>query len=168
VSGDGSTDNGLFSIVNNQLVFNAVADFETKASYSVRVRVSDRAGLFTEQIFTIGVADLNEAPTDLVLSQTSVLENRASNLLIGIFSAVEQDRNSTFSYQLIPGVGDTDNNIFTIQGNELRLIQQTDFETKPSYSIRVRVTNAFGLSREEVLTIAVANQDELPLYISLS
>jgi large repetitive protein len=167
ISGTGGTDNALFSIVNNQLVFNSVADYETKSSYTVRIRVSDRLGLFTEQVFTIGVTDLNEAPTDLVLSQMSISENNLPNTLIGIFSTADRDRNSTFTYQLIPGIGDTDNSIFIIQGNELRLTEQSNFEMKPSYSIRVRVTDIFGLSREEALTIAVTDQDELPFFISL-
>jgi large repetitive protein len=167
IGGTGGTDNALFSIVNNQLVFNSAADYETKSSYSVRVRVSDRLGLFTEQVFTIGVTDLNEAPTDLVLSQMSISENNLPNTLIGIFSTADRDRNSTFTYQLIPGIGDTDNSIFIIQGNELRLTEQSNFEMKPSYSIRVRVTDIFGLSREEALTIAVTDQDELPFFINL-
>jgi PKD repeat protein len=165
VTGTGGIDNALFSIVNNQLVFNAVADYETKASYSVRVRVSDRAGLFSEQVFFINVNDVNEVPIDLVLSQMYVLENNALNTLIGIFSTI--DRNSTFTYQLVSGVGSVDNNLFTIQGNELHLAEQSDFETKSSYSIRVRVTDPLGLSREEVLTISVLDQDELPLFFSL-
>jgi hypothetical protein len=123
--------------------------------------------LFSEQIFFINVNDVNEAPIDLVLSQMYLLENNALNTLIGIFSTIDKDRNSTFVYQLVSGVGSTDNSLFAIQGNELHLMERSDFEAKFNYSIRVRVTDSQGFSREEVLTIAVTDQDELPLFFSL-
>ncbi|WP_404791342.1 PKD domain-containing protein [Altericista sp. CCNU0014] len=167
VGGAGSTDNALFSIANDRLVFNAVADYEIKASYSVRVRAIDRAGLFSEQIFFINVNDVNEAPIQLLLSQRFVLENNALNTLIGIFSTIDQDRNSTFTYELVSGMGSIDNGLFAIQGNELRLAERSDFEVQSSYSIRVRVTDSLGLSREEMLTISVLDRDELPLFVSL-
>jgi hypothetical protein len=142
-------------------------DFETKESYPVRVRVSDRAGLFTEQVLTIGVMDVNEAPTDIVLSNQTILENNMVNALVGIFSNVDSDRNESFSYRLVSGTGDTDHR-FVIQNNELRLLEQADFERKSSYSIRVQVTDALGQLREEILTIQVNNQEEAPISISLT
>ena len=42
VSGTGSEDNGAFSIVNNQLIINGSADFETKNTYYIRVKTTDR------------------------------------------------------------------------------------------------------------------------------
>jgi large repetitive protein len=168
VTGTGSTDNAVFSIVNNQLVLNARPDFETKESYSVRVRVSERSGLSTERVLTIGVMDVNEAPSDIVLSNQTILENNRVNALVGIFSTVDSDRNDTFSYQLVSGAGDTDNHRFIIQNNELRLVEQADFERKSSYSIRVQVTDALGQLREEILTIQVRDQEEAPISISLT
>ncbi|WP_137909718.1 cadherin repeat domain-containing protein, partial [Dolichospermum planctonicum] len=41
VTGDGDTDNSLFSIVDNQLIANTVFDFETQTSYSIRVKTED-------------------------------------------------------------------------------------------------------------------------------
>jgi hypothetical protein len=62
VPGDGSSDNGAFSLVGNQLQLITAPDFEAKASYSIRVRSTDQDGLFFEESFTIGVTNLNEAP----------------------------------------------------------------------------------------------------------
>lgn len=150
--------------MNDRLVFNAVADFETKASYSVRVRAIDRAGLSTEQVFTVDVRDANEAPIQLILSRAELEENDLPNALVGMFSAIDRDANSYFTYQLVAGLGDTDNDAFTIEGTQLHAI---DFETKSNYSIRVRVTDSFGLSREEILSISILDRDERPLLISL-
>ena len=56
----------------------AVFDYETKTSYSIRVRTTDQGGLYYEEAFTITVTNVNEtAPTDISLSSSSVAENQA-------------------------------------------------------------------------------------------
>jgi len=40
-------------------------------------------------------------------------------------------------------------------------------EITSSYSIRVRVTDPFGLICEEILTLSVTDREELPIFISL-
>ncbi|OAI51696.1 hypothetical protein AYO47_06920 [Planctomyces sp. SCGC AG-212-M04] len=57
VSGSGSTHNGFFSIDGNQLKSAAVFDYERKRGYSIRVRVTDSAGLTYEKILKIQVAN---------------------------------------------------------------------------------------------------------------
>ena len=61
VAGPGDADNGSFKIVGGQLQTNAVLDFETQASYSIRVRSTDSGGLWLEKVFTINLT--NVAPT---------------------------------------------------------------------------------------------------------
>ncbi|TWU48896.1 putative outer membrane protein PmpB precursor [Rubripirellula tenax] len=61
-TGTGDTDNGTFVIVGNQLFVKQgqTVDFENKASYSIRVRVSDSTNLTQTRMFTIGVNNLPE------------------------------------------------------------------------------------------------------------
>src|SRR4029079_9452233 len=68
VSGTGSTDNGSFTIVGDTLKTNAVFDYETKNSSSIRVRTTDQGGLSFEKALTITILDVNEnhAPTATV------------------------------------------------------------------------------------------------------
>ncbi|MBD2412616.1 DUF4114 domain-containing protein, partial [Nostoc calcicola FACHB-3891] len=54
-----------------------------------------------------------------------------------------------------PGNGDTDNNAFTIDGNQLKIKNSPNFETQSSYKIRVKTTDASGLSYQKALTISV-------------
>src|SRR5205814_12874 len=72
VSGAGSDDNASFAIVGNQIRTAAVFDFESKSSYNIRVRSQDQGGLFFDQQFTITVTNVNEAPTNISLSQANV------------------------------------------------------------------------------------------------
>ncbi|MFN9177146.1 MAG: DUF4347 domain-containing protein, partial [Dolichospermum sp.] len=168
VTGDGATDNSLFTITNNQLTTNAVFDFETKNSYSVRLRTTDQGGLFFERQLTIGVTDLNETPTNLNLSNSTVAENKIIGTVIGNLSTTDPDTANTFTYSLVPGTGATDNSLFTISGNQLRTNAVFDFETKNSYSIRLRTTDQSGLFFERQLTIGVNNVNETPTNLTLS
>ncbi|MEI8211933.1 MAG: tandem-95 repeat protein [Planctomycetota bacterium] len=62
VRGPGDLDNGSFTIVESKLIAIQSFDYESKSKYSVRVRSTDRRGLYTEEVFSIGIEDVNEAP----------------------------------------------------------------------------------------------------------
>ncbi|MBD2441834.1 hypothetical protein H6G25_01120, partial [Dolichospermum sp. FACHB-1091] len=109
VTGDGATDNSLFTITNNQLKTNSVFDFETKNSYSVRLRTTDQDGLSFEKQLTIGVSNVNETPTDLTLSNSTVTENQVIGTVVGNLSSTDPDTGNTFTYSLVTGDGATDN-----------------------------------------------------------
>ena len=166
VAGTGSTDNGSFTIVGTSLRTNAVFDFETKSSYSIRVRSTDGGGLTFEKVFTITVINVNEAPTDIALTSASVPENQPVGTTVGTLSATDPDAGDTATFTLVAGTGSTDNGSFTIVGTSLRTNAVFDFETKSSYSIRVRATDAGALTFEKVFTITVSNVNEAPTDIA--
>ncbi|QDH20345.1 tandem-95 repeat protein [Saccharibacillus brassicae] len=162
VSGPGSADNGSFTIVGSELRTSAAFDYEAKALYSVRVRVVDNAGSAFEKTFEIGVTDVNDAPTNLTLSGTAVAENEPVGTVVGSLSAVDPDTGDDFVYTLASGSGDTDNAAFAIVGSELRTAAAFDFETKSSYSVRVRVTDRGGLTYEKAFAIQVSDTNDSP------
>jgi len=168
VSGTGATDNALFTINDDALQANASFDFETKNSYSIRVRSTDQGGLFTEKVFSVSVTDVNESPADIALSTSSIAENAAAGSLVGRFSTTDLDAGDTFAYSLVSGAGSADNASFTISGSQLQAANSFDFETKKSYSIRVRSTDQGGLFAEKVFVISVANVNEAPAELTLS
>ncbi len=150
VSGAGSTNNSSFQIVNNQLRTRSSFNFEAKSSYSVRVQVTSANGVTATQVFTINVTNVNEAPTNVTLSKSSVSRSAPIGTVVGLLSGVDPDAGSTFNYSLVPGSGSTGNSRFTIVGNELRVNGPL---TGSSTKIRVRVTDQGGLSYEKTLTI---------------
>ncbi|MDB9452598.1 cadherin domain-containing protein [Dolichospermum circinale] len=163
ITGDGDTDNDLFTIVDNQLIANTVFDFETKTSYSIRVQTTDQGGLSFERQLNINVNDINEAPTDLSYDNntdtTAIDEGKPIGTVVGNLISADQDTGSTFTYSLITGDGDTDNDLFTIVDNQLIANIVFDFETKDSYSIRVQTTDQGGLTFEKQLNINVKDID---------
>ncbi|MGG1515452.1 S-layer homology domain-containing protein [Paenibacillus oryzisoli] len=111
------------------------------------------------------VSAINEAPTDIMLSNDLVVENTTAGSTVGTFSTVDPDDQDIFSYVLVAGEGDTDNNSFSIPvlGNTLVLRTTTDYETKDSYSIRVRSTDSGGLYVEKSFIIHITDLDETPV-----
>ncbi|MDB9535207.1 DUF4347 domain-containing protein [Dolichospermum planctonicum CS-1226] len=168
VTGTGATDNSLFTITNNQLKTNSIFDFETKNSYSIRLRTTDQGGLSFERQLTIGVSNVNETPTNLTLSNNTVAENQVIGTVVGNLTTADPDTGNTFTYSLVVGTGDTNNSLFTISNNQLTTNAVFDFEAKNSYSIRIKTTDQGGLSFERQLTIGVNNVNEAPTDITLS
>ena len=85
--------------------------------------------------------DFNRNPTDISLSSTSIAENAGINATVGTLSTTDPDAGDTFTYSLVTGTDDTDNDSFNISGNSLRATSSFDFETKSSYTIRIRSTD---------------------------
>ena len=168
VSGTGSTDNALFTLDSANLKTTVAFDFETKNSYSIRVRTTDAGGLSFEKSITVTVNDLNEAPTNMALSASAVNENVAANTAIGTLSSTDEDASNTFTYTLVSGTGSTDNAAFNISGNNLRITASPDFEVKSSYSVRVRTSDQGGLSFEKAFTVTVVDLNEAPTDIAVS
>lgn len=107
-----------------------------------------------------------QAPEDILLDTDSINENldtSAADLLFANLSAVDADEDDTHSYELVSGVGDTDNGRFLITADRLLLRQgeTIDHETQASYSVRVRVTDGAGLVFEKSLTLGVNNLVEV-------
>ena len=168
VTGTGDADNAAFNISGSSLRATNSFDFETKSSYNVRVRSTDQGGLFTEKVFTIAVTDVNDSPTDIDLSPRSIAENAGANVTVGTLSTIDQDAGNTFTYTFAAGSGDTDNAVFNISGSSLRATNNFDFETKSSYTVRVRSTDQGGLFTEKAFTITVTNVNETPTDVDLS
>lgn len=168
VTGTGATDNAAFTISGNNLVTATPLDFETKSSYSIRIRSTDAGGLFTEQVFTITVTGVNEAPTAIALSNTTLAENSPIGTAVGNFSTTDPDVGDTHTYALVTGAGSTDNGSFQIVGNTLQTVALLDAELQETFSIRVRSTDAGGLSTEQTFVITLTGVNESPTAIGLS
>jgi hypothetical protein len=73
VSGNCSSDNAFFMIRGAQLLARQSFNFEWKSSYSIRIRSSDRNGLFVERNFVILIADLPEPSSMLEITLPSII-----------------------------------------------------------------------------------------------
>ncbi|MDD1422853.1 cadherin domain-containing protein, partial [Dolichospermum sp. ST_sed1] len=109
---------------------------------------------------TIGINNVNETPTNLTLSNSTVAENQIIGTVVGNLTNTDPDTGNTFTYSLVTGDGATDNSFFTITGNQLKTNAVFDYETKNSYSVRLRTTDEGGLSFDKQLNISVTDLND--------
>ena len=150
-------DKTKFNISGTKLRTSETFNYEAKASYSVTVRAKDTEGLYKDKAFTINVNNVNEKPTDIALSSTTVDENKNNNTVVGTLSGTDPDGNIS-SYQLVGG----DQSKFNISGTNLRTSEKFNREAKASYSVTIRVKDAGNLTHDKAFTINVNNVNEAP------
>jgi murein DD-endopeptidase MepM/ murein hydrolase activator NlpD len=162
VTGTGSDDNAKFSISGAILQTAAVFNYETKNTYKIRVRSTDSKDLTFEKAFTISVTNVNETPTDLNLSNSTIAEAQTAGALVGALTTTDPDAGNSFTYTLVAGAGSTDNSSFAIHGNNLVTANPLDHEAKTTYSIRISSSDQGGLSVEKAFIVGVTAVDEFP------
>jgi Ca2+-binding RTX toxin-like protein len=155
---------GRFAISGGNLVVAGALNFEAAASHQVTVRVTDTAGSTYDEVFTIGVTNVNEAPTDIALLGTSVAEDSAAGTVVGALSSTDPDAGDSASYNLIDNAGGR----FAISGGNLVVAGALNFEDATSHQVTVRVTDGDGSTHDEIFTIGVTNANEAPTDIVLS
>ena len=106
--------------------------------------------------------DVSQVPTDIGLSASSIAENNLENAVVGSLSTIDPDSSDAHSYSLVAGAGDSDNASFNISESSLRANGTFDYESKNSYSVRVRSTDLGGGSFEKVFVINVTDVNETP------
>jgi len=135
------------------------ADYETKNSYSVRIRTQDEKGGFYEKPFTILIHDVNEVPTGMSLSQSSFNENLEANSIVATLSTTDPDVGNTYIYTFVEGIGDFDNSYFSISGADLKINVSPNYEEKSFYIIRLNVNDGVH-DFENVFRIDVTDINE--------
>ena len=144
---------GTFTYLNPTENFNGTVTFQ--------YTVSDGTLTSAAQTITINVTAVNDAPTSINLSNTSLAENAGVNAIVGTLSGTDPDANSTLTFSLPSGLNN--NAQFNISGSTLRANASFNFEAKSSYTVTVRVTDQGGLTYDKVFTIDVTNVNEAPV-----
>ncbi|MDC0584753.1 DUF2341 domain-containing protein [Bacteroidales bacterium] len=168
VAGSESNDNSKFNMLGDSLKAIEIFDFDDKNSYIIRVRVTDLGNLWIEKVFEISILNVNSEPTIINISSSEIVENSAVGTQIGVLSTIDRDDPDSHSYTLVSGDGDTDNASFSAVDSMLWSANVFDFESKSTYSIRLRTTdNGVGsLFFEDVLIITVTDINEAITFTS--
>lgn len=98
---------------------------------------------------TVATSGSNQPPTNITLSNATLAENAGVNALVGTLLAFDPDAANTHTFALSAGNGDADNSLFGVSGAELQALGSFDFETRTSYSIRLRATDQDGRALQD-------------------
>lgn len=161
LSGHGDADNALFYIDGTNLKTTATFDREVRDTYSVRIKSVQHSSsnlVYAEQL-TITVGNVNEPPTGVSLDNSLIYEHQPTGTIVGNFVTADADVADTYTYTLVAGPGDTNNASFSVSvsGLSLESNAEFDYETKNSYSVRVKTEDAGGLSWTNAIAITVVN-----------
>lgn len=157
-----------FISVNGQLLLKAqgLLDFETEKTIVFDVTATDvsRPDFSITHRTTLVIADVNEPPTEIRISDSRVAENRPG-AVVGVVTVVDPDQTDSVIY----GVSD---GRFEIVNGELRLRQTAvlDFEQAPNVVLVLTATPVSnpGDPIYSTVTIEVGNENDPPSGITLS
>lgn len=161
----GTNDNHFFTIKNDSLLVNSAFNFETKSSFTIEIKSTDKEGLETTEAFTININDLPETPTNILLSSNEIEENNLEGATIGEIQAIDEDESSEFSFTLLQ---EFDYEFFNLSNEMLLASKVFNFESKNSYRIKLKVTDNTGLTFEKEFNIIIKNKGEVPSSLTLS
>ena len=171
---DGDPDpNDGFSIPADEptkLFTDLTFDYETQVPYTLCVTANDGRGGSYKTTVTFNVVNVNEAPTWLELSVSTLANGAISETSIGTFSTTgDPDAGATHTFTIMTeGVGSDDHASFEIGGtlsNELLTKFAANYNTKSLYRIRVKTTDngTPGLTFERQFVIKVVGSAVLSL-----
>ena len=134
------------------------------SAFVVRVIVSDGISQDAQES-QIVVGAPNVAPTDISLSNSTLIENTPTNedLFVGSLSTSDPNPIDQHHYELVSGTGDGHNDDFVISGAGLFLKQGTtlDHESRPQLQLRIASIDAAGNRTEKPLVVNVTDLAEV-------
>lgn len=157
VPGDGDADNSRFTLTGLTL-HPGPFDFRAQphgTRYTIRIRATDASDpkRFLEKSFTLTL-EAPHAPTSLGLDSPFVATTAVTGSVVSLLEAVDVDGFDRHRFELVPGVGDQENMLFSVELNQLKLIG-----VRPSgltqFRVRLRATDLSGLSVEQPFTLAL-------------
>ena len=154
--------NGTVVLNSDQVEYTPALNYYGQDSFTFKAN----DGLLDSNVanISIDVLPVNDAPTDIVLSSSSLLENTIE--LIGLFSCLDPDPEDVYTFELVSGTGDTNNNLFEVLNNELYNLNAFDFETQETYSIRIEASYADD-SIEQIFIIDVINENDINISFNI-
>ena len=161
VTGDGSTDNGNFTLSVDSLKAATTMDAETKKTHAIRIKVADSGSLSYEKTFTVIVKGLNDNIPVVTGDQSfSVSEASAVDSDVGTVLATDADTEDVMQdWRIESG---NDENYFTIGASTgtIAISKILNYEIKTSYKLGVTVTDGVYTSSIGTVTINVEDVSE--------
>ncbi|KOR28752.1 hypothetical protein TI05_16315, partial [Achromatium sp. WMS3] len=165
-----SVDDSRFEVVTSDdgiklKLKNGIAlDYEANETHQVNVTVTgtDNAGLSIDQIFTLNVTnevDDNVAPTAITLDNDNieVTENNKGAVVghLTVTDPNDPDGIASYTYSV-------DDPRFTVDDTQLKLKSDhaLNYEATETVNVTVTATDQWGLSKDQLFTINVLNEDE--------
>jgi gliding motility-associated-like protein len=165
VSGSGDTDNTQFYIQNDTLYNTFQLDYTAQSVYYIRARTTDQGGLYIENTFTLTVSNVNDAPTDILISNYFIDENMPVGSPIGTLTVIDNDLADAHTLTIESG---PDSASVSLIGNLLQTNAAYNFELKDTLYVKIRATDPYAAYYVKTFTIVVNDINDEPTDLALS
>ncbi len=141
--------------------YDLVPDADWNGSSQITVTVTDNGtgNLFDSETYTLTVQPINDAPAHIDLSNSSVDENVPVGTVVGQLISTDADASDTHTYTFMFEGGDEeiDNQFFLIDGAEVKVHSEMDYELKNSFSLLIQSDDGNGGTLTQVVPVTVNN-----------
>lgn len=145
------------------ITFSPTADFDGIASFSYVV--SDALGTTSTAVVTVDLADQPDAPRGITMTGGIVDENAAAGTFVATFAGIDPDTGDLLRYALLD---DADGRFVLDQRSGVLTVATDtflDYETTPTLTIDVQVTDSTGASFHQLQVISLRNLPEPKSYV---
>ena len=164
LSGD---DADSFEVSGSSLKFkdSVSPNFENKSSYAITLTATDSGELAFEEAFTVTITDANDAPSAITLTNL-LIEESVDGVAVDAIVVTDEDSEDTYTLEL----SGTDADKFEIVDNNLKLKTgvSASWETKPTYNLSIKATDAAGSSIVQPVVVKVIEPPYAPEFQSAS
>ena len=158
-------DGGRFAIDSGTGVVTVAGAIDLETDGAVRtitIRANSDDGSFFDQVFTIDILNVNEAPVMNTAASFTVNEftDTTGGYTVANLSALDVDAGDSLSFSIVGGLDAAD---FRVVGNQLQLdAGLMDFETRNQFNVIVQVSDAGGLWDQQSITVFVNDLNDRP------
>ncbi|PQO25740.1 hypothetical protein C5Y96_23305 [Blastopirellula marina] len=110
----------------------------------------------TEETFTVNVTPINDQPSSIQLSGTSLDEN-SDAFEVGAITIQDADSGDTFTYDISDNRFEVINGVLKLNSGVL-----VDFEAESEISVTIRATDTGNLFVEDTFQLQVVNKNDVP------
>ena len=150
---------GSVQIEDNKILYTPNADVSGVDKFDYKVDNGLETG--TAQV-RVNINPVNDPPTGLSLSESSIKENAAAGTLIGKLKVEDADPDDKFKF----GIAKDNRADFSLDGSNLLTKRPFDYEEEKSFTVAVQVTDSGGEKIVDDVTVTVENENEKPVLVS--
>ena len=150
---------GSVQVENNKILYTPNADVSGVDKFDYKVDNGLETG--TAQV-RVNINPVNDPPTGLSLSESSIKENAAAGTLIGKLKVEDADPDDKFKF----GIAKDNRADFSLDGSNLLTKRPFDYEEERSFTVAVQVTDSGGERIVDNVTVTVENENEKPVLVS--
>ena len=150
---------GSVQIEGDKILYTPNADVSGVDKFDYKVDNGLETG--TAQV-RVNINPVNDPPTGLSLSESSIKENAAAGTLIGKLKVEDADPDDKFKF----GIAKDNRADFSLDGSNLLTKRPFDYEEGKSFTVAVQVTDSGGEKIVDNVTVTVENENEKPVLVS--